>query len=585
MMKRISVFAAVLSLALCFGAVTAKASGAQEEINERCIVSIAVDVSGSMVKTDAGRDVPETIKMLIDLCDDNDCFSVITYNDHITYSSGLVETGNAEKVRGLKQDVDGISYGGDTDNGLGLITAVKAITESGREYDKAVVILISDGNTDLPNSSLGRTVADSDKDTEMAGRLAKDGKVSIQIMEYVCGRAIDSGKLSVAASATGGGVGFAENPTQFVQVMLNTFFSVYNQGATSFETTKTEDTINRISLEGPASDQVSTYYVIYASDPIADIELSSKNYQIAWDEGSRHATIRSGPDSEQALEVLYGLENAGEVMVGTIRADKKFLEEPVIKEIEKEVTVEVPVASKVPEGKNYEDELYTTSEKLQLDVRRLFKDDDIVKYVLKTKDDRAELVGSTLNLDVSKEGEIELKIRAIDAAGNEAEAKVEIKVIASWRQYQTLLIGILVFVIVLITLIVCVVIIRKILFPKQKKTKRITGKLVARFIDIKTKNDLDVIQWDLRDYPPDGVSLEELFHSKNVKEELKDIDKVCFYPGEQNHSLTMVHCIEGGVFVGDHHVKANVPATVRNGDKIYVSIAENASEIELTYTV
>ena len=126
-------------------------------------------------------------------------------------------------------------------------------------------------------------------------------------------------------------------------------------------------------------------------------------------------------------------------------------------------------------------------------------------------------------------------------------------------------------------------IIRRILFRNVKETKALSGELIARFVDIKTKNDVDEVRWKLKDYPHGGVSLQELFHSKGIREELKDIDKVCFYPGEEDHTIQLVHNIEGGVFIGDHHVRSNIPTIVRNGSKIYVSIAENASEIELTY--
>ena len=85
-------------------------------------------------------------------------------------------------------------------------------------------------------------------------------------------------------------------------------------------------------------------------------------------------------------------------------------------------------------------------------------------------------------------------------------------------------------------------------------------------------------------YPPEGVSLQELFQSEGIKEELYGTDKVCFYPAKMKNELILVHCIEGGVFLGNRHVKANTPTVIRHGSRIYVSLAENASEIELTYS-
>ena len=109
-----------------------------------------------MKRTDAKRDVPETIKMILDVCDDNDYFSVVAYNDKIAYYSGLISTGDAQACTKLKQDMDNLVYAGNTDNGLGLMHAVREITDFQGTRDRGLVILISDGNTDLVGSNTGR---------------------------------------------------------------------------------------------------------------------------------------------------------------------------------------------------------------------------------------------------------------------------------------------------------------------------------------------------------------------------------------------------------------------------------------------
>ena len=106
----------------------------------------------------------------------------------------------------------------------------------------------------------------------------------------------------------------------------------------------------------------------------------------------------------------------------------------------------------------------------------------------------------------------------------------------------------------------------------------------AYFIDLKSKNESVDLIWNLEDYPPEGVTLEELFLSKGIKENFKDIEKVCFYPGKNSSELLLVHCMEGGIFLGEQNVKANKPVAICSGDILYISFAENASEIELKYT-
>lgn len=43
--------------------------------------------------------------------------------------------------------------------------------------------------------------------------------------------------------------------------------------------------------------------------------------------------------------------------------------------------------------------------------------------------------------------------------------------------------------------------------------------------------------------------------------------------------------MEGGVFLGDDNIPKNTPVKITTGDTIYVSFAENSSELELKYTL
>lgn len=565
---------------LCSGIVHA----ADDEINERCIVSVAVDVSGSMKRTDANRDMPETIKMILDACDENDYFSIVAYNDKIAYYSGLISAGDGEACLSLKNDLDALTYAGNTDNGLGLLHAVKEITDFQGEYDRALVILISDGNTDLVGSNTGRNADDSKKDIETSTELAKEKDFPIYVIEYTDDFTTDTSLMSMATSATGGGVTMVNDPKQFVQVTLNSFFAGYGSGKTFYSLEEADEKLNRLKFDTVASEKERELFLFYTWGKLVDAEALDKEFLVEPEGAGRYLILEAKDHSHRSVELLYSLEKQATVMLGTVKLtlpEKPAEPEVIVKEIE--VEVEVKPESAIPVGKNLDEELYSSNTNYKIGVSSLFKDDDIVSYKLKSKDDRLDLEEGILTVNVSREGEIVAKIEATDAAGNTATATVTITVTAAWRQYEKLIIIGIIAAIVLVTAIVCFVIIRRILFHEQKKTNRLSGELIARFVDIKSKNDLDEVRWKLSQYPPEGISLEELFRDKGIREELKDIDKVCFYPGEEAHTIQLVHCIEGGVFIGDHHVRSNVPTIVRSGNKIYVSIAENASEIELTY--
>lgn len=120
--------------------------------------------------------------------------------------------------------------------------------------------------------------------------------------------------------------------------------------------------------------------------------------------------------------------------------------------------------------------------------------------------------------------------------------------------------------------------------PKPvKKLPVLKGYLHACFIDLKSKNDIPDMEWNLRDYPEAGVSLKELFQSSGIEEDLPQLNQICLYPDDEGEGLLLVHCTDGGVFINDRTVSSNVPAHVQYGETIYIAFPENASEFSLRY--
>ena len=117
----------------------------------------------------------------------------------------------------------------------------------------------------------------------------------------------------------------------------------------------------------------------------------------------------------------------------------------------------------------------------------------------------------------------------------------------------------------------------------SKQQPVLEGYLQANFIDLKSKNDIPEMLWNLKDYPAEGVTLKELFVGKDIHEDLPQLEQIYLYPNEDGPGLTLVHCTTGGIFIDDKTVSQNVPAHVRFGETIYVAFPENASEISLKY--
>ncbi|MDE7322727.1 MAG: VWA domain-containing protein [Lachnospiraceae bacterium] len=153
-----------------------------------------------------------------------------------------------------------------------------------------------------------------------------------------------------------------------------------------------------------------------------------------------------------------------------------------------------------------------------------------------------------------------------------------------WERYHTQITTAAVAGILLLTAIICIVIVRA-FFGKKRQEKdetQLQGYLYAAFIDLKSRNDIPPITWNLADYPQEGVTLKELFEGEGIKEDLPELDRICLYPSEPGQIL-LVHCTGGGIFIDDRNISANVPAKLRSGETIYVAFPENASEFSIKY--
>lgn len=160
--KIISFMSAVLvTFILCTNSVMAEeAAMTKKDLN----IVFAVDHSGSMNKQDAQRMIPEMLKVFADtMHSENVRIGYVAYNDTIVARHTPVSIQTSAQRDSLKETMESADNRGETDIGLGLREAYHLMDGcSGRK----MIVLISDGETDLRNSNTGRTEQDSDRDMQ-----------------------------------------------------------------------------------------------------------------------------------------------------------------------------------------------------------------------------------------------------------------------------------------------------------------------------------------------------------------------------------------------------------------------------------
>lgn len=498
--KKLVVFILILCLGLFSNQVYAS-----EQDTEGTAYAFTLDVSGSMKSADRNEITVSLLKLFIDSLTENDYVSVTAYNDSIVFNSNIISVKDRKAIEELKQQLEQLEFSGDTDNGLGLLTATKNIADADISVKNKCVLLISDGDTDLPKET-DRTIEESDADLDLSEDISKENGIVLHAIEYTDQYMQDTSKLSVVTSATGGSTKLVNDEEQFALVMMNTFYASCGDCKMDFQIAALDDVLGENTFSMKETDSYDYLSIVFSPGGFRNTQVFSDQ------SGNKDALvtdsymiIKSDRMKDEEVTARYTLQQPGNLIFGTVQTGyENEPEESVVESIEETTQIDLePTKPPVPEKQ-------------------------------------------------------------------EADSLTWIKDVG--------MIGI----IALITLLLCIVIIRKMLFHK-KEQPAIEGFLHLSFIDLKSKNESRDIEWDLSQYPKAGVTLMELFRGSRLEEDLNDLDKICFYPSNKKGELIFVYCMNGSVFKGDTLVKKNTSNSLREGEILYISFEENSSELTIQY--
>lgn len=214
--RRIRIFLFCLLISLCLVQVTMaeEITGKKNPLD----VIFVVDSSGSMKSNDPNRIALEMVKAFTDtIHTENVRVGFVAYNDEIVASASLVSVKEQAEREQLKQLVDATPYRGNTDIGLGLWQAHEILSEVHENRDQ-VIVLISDGETDLNGSTTGRTLEQSNQDLNQVVESCKDKKIpiyTIALGDYSGSKAV----LEQIATNTSARTYTTKSPELLIQVM------------------------------------------------------------------------------------------------------------------------------------------------------------------------------------------------------------------------------------------------------------------------------------------------------------------------------------------------------------------------------
>lgn len=185
---------------------------------------LILDVSRSMITADPERIANDAMNMFIDMLEiGRDRVGVVAYAGHVTHSSSLTLL-DYDNVTYLQDIISNLAYASWTDHPLGLLEALRILTEDFSEYRQQVVVFLTDGNLNV-NPFGSRTTAQAENDKLIAISIAQEYGIPIYSIGLNFDGALDRKYTEVVAGATGG-LAFETANAEDLPDILNTIFAL-----------------------------------------------------------------------------------------------------------------------------------------------------------------------------------------------------------------------------------------------------------------------------------------------------------------------------------------------------------------------
>lgn len=259
---------------------------AKEDLN----IVFAVDHSGSMNEQDASRMISKVLQVFTDtMHGENIRIGYLAYNDTVVAQKVPVEVDQEEQRQALKQRIANAENRGETDIGLGLKEAYRLMDGCS---GKKMVVLISDGETDLARSDTGRTEEDSEQDIEEVIQLCQaEGTPVITVAfgkEYEGEEAV----LRKISARTGGESYGADRPEELVAILYDLFHTDFSYSVREITDSIYEAGSQRINcgMDGMVYDELTMLF--FSDQEIREAGVISGGNWILSETQDNYAVVR-----------------------------------------------------------------------------------------------------------------------------------------------------------------------------------------------------------------------------------------------------------------------------------------------------
>lgn len=247
----------------------------KEDLN----IVFAVDHSGSMSQQDARQMIPQALKIFVDtIHGENIRIGYIAYNDTIIAQKEPVFVQQESQRKALKQTIENTDYKGETDIGLGLREAYHLM--DGYQGSK-MIVLISDGETDLALSNTGRTVDDSEQDVEEIVELCRAEGTPIITVAFGGEYDGEETELRSISDRTGGESYRIQEPEELVTSLYNLFNTNFSYSIREVSTSVYDEGTQKINCGTDGISYDELIILLFSDQEIEEAGIIGVQNQIA----------------------------------------------------------------------------------------------------------------------------------------------------------------------------------------------------------------------------------------------------------------------------------------------------------------
>lgn len=178
---------------------------AAETDEHRMNVVFVLDQSGSMAKTDANALRYEAVDLFLGLATETGNYmGAVVFDDSIVLQRDITEISGKESKQELSDSIKAAKSFGDTNIGMAIELATQMLQNSGNPNLRSAIVLLSDGNTDLPKDTTGQALAASEQSKKNAIDAARAQGIKIHSVCLNANGAAKKQELQDISDATGG---------------------------------------------------------------------------------------------------------------------------------------------------------------------------------------------------------------------------------------------------------------------------------------------------------------------------------------------------------------------------------------------